>query len=361
MCIWHHEILSLDEFSVLNDHFCILIQIEKVLVELLSKRNFERWRLKFRIQNLLRMSKVILIWFCGVYFSSLMRLLFTLLEFMFPSSYSFQYFLTLVFTTCVSLLFSDSFYFNCFIIFDHNSFLFIFKEYIVKVLSDQALIDNFYLISWNCLWSWLQVPWRLSSGWTVFNHFRKLWSWERENVLLWVWKFSHVSEAWVSDWKVSNVLAYVHSTWVCKLLDHIWKLVFPIVSFLDRFWVMIFQSYIMINPWSIFRQFTHIFNLLNKILWKHFIFNTFIKERTRGVMNTPKIFNSSFLLRIFFLLMHNVLLLWVPLQLLSLYIFEHVFALGQIYIIRKNFWVGFIKSDYLRKPGYLLWFFVKSL
>jgi len=42
MCIWHHEILSLDEFSVLNDHFCILIQIEKVLVELLSKRNFER-------------------------------------------------------------------------------------------------------------------------------------------------------------------------------------------------------------------------------------------------------------------------------------------------------------------------------
>lgn len=78
-------------------------------------------------------------------------------------------------------------------------------------------------------------------------------------------------------------------------------------------------------------------------------------------MNPTKVFDFCFLLVDFFFLLHNELLLWVPLKLLSFYIFEHKFAFRNADIVWKNFRISFVKLNEFRHSWFTFLLFVLSL
>lgn len=135
---------------------------------------------------------------------------------------------------------------------------------------------------------------------------------------------------------------------ICKLVNYSWKLFFNSCfdSRFSWFFVMIFQHNIVFNSRSIFTQTTHVFNLLDKFWSEEFILNTFIKKWTWSIMNASKVFKFLLFLVVSLFLLHDVLLLWIPLKLLSLNIFKHELRFRKTNIIRKHFWISVIKSDY---------------
>ena len=131
-------------------------------------------------------------------------------------------------------------------------------------------------------------------------------------------------------------------------MNYSWKLIFDscFQSRFSRLFVMIFQNNIVFNPWCVFTQATHVFNLLDKFWSEEFIFNTFIKKWTGSIMNSSEVFKFLLFLVISLFLLHDVLLLWIPLKLLSLNILKHELRFRKTHIIWKYFWIRVIKSYY---------------
>lgn len=147
----------MNQLAILNDHFCILIQVEEVLIKMLCK-----WKLQWTLllfQDFLWLDTVNVSIFIFWSFITL---------FLFLSSLDWLHkFLTLVWTDIFM-----SFDKNSFIILNNNRLVFL-KEHVMQILGNLTSFGNYFnFVSWNCFRSRFQNSGRFIAWGTIFKDFR---------------------------------------------------------------------------------------------------------------------------------------------------------------------------------------------